>query len=41
VRIAGRRLNAVVMASVLSVAERLNLNVVGDPDAVAQVAFTV
>jgi O-antigen biosynthesis protein len=33
VRISGRRLNAVVVASVLSIAERLNLTVVGDPDA--------
>ena len=33
VRRSGRRLNAVVMASVLSVAERQGLSVVGEPEA--------
>jgi hypothetical protein len=36
VRYSGRRLNGVVMASVLSVAERLDLTVVGEPDAFAR-----
>jgi GT2 family glycosyltransferase len=36
VRASGRRLNAVVMASVLDVAERLGMSVVGEPDAFKQ-----
>jgi uncharacterized MnhB-related membrane protein len=35
-RLSGRRLNAVVMAAVLSVAERLGMTVVGAPDAFAR-----
>jgi GT2 family glycosyltransferase len=35
-RLSGRRLNAVVMASVLTVAERLGMSVVGEPDAFAR-----